>query len=89
MVEPLIGEYLGYAVGNIDEWSSKDDYNKEFASTIGGDVYAINGYDTTFRIGILWEHEGEKVLHLFSNLNGIKLVQGRDLYEERLHLSEN
>lgn len=88
VIGALKGSYLGYAKGNIDEWSSQGEYATEFASTITGEVYQINGYDTDFRIGVITEYDGEKQLHLYSHLNGITLDLGKDLYESRLQLLE-
>jgi hypothetical protein len=49
--EYLLGEKLGTTKGNIDEWSKQDDYAVDFASTIEKrDVYAVKGYDKSFRI---------------------------------------
>ena len=91
-LESLVGEYLGYAKGNIDEWSTQDEYATEFASSIPGDVYAVNGYDTSFRICVRQELEGADGkpivwIQFLDRLNGITIAKGEDLFEERLHLS--
>lgn len=93
-VEKLVGKKLGTAVGNIDEWSSQDDYAVEFASTITGDVYSVNGYSTDFRICTRDSFEdanGNNVLYInfYENLNGIDIATGKDLFETRLKLLEN
>lgn len=90
---PLVGEHLGTAKGNIDEWSAQDDYATEFASTIGGEVYSVNGYDTSFRICICGEAEDEnhnKIVwvNFLDCLNGITLKNGSELFEDRLHVRE-
>lgn len=36
-----LGEKLGTAAGNLNEWSSQSEYDTEFASTVTGDVYEI------------------------------------------------
>lgn len=92
-IESLVGNHLGTAKGNIEEWSSQDEYATEFASTISGEVYAVNGYDDSFRICIRSEVEDEnhnRVLWIefYDCLNGITLTTGRDLFEERLHINE-
>ena len=42
-IETLVGEHLGTAKGNIDEWSSRDEYATELASNISGEVYSVKG----------------------------------------------
>lgn len=83
------GEYLGKASGTIDEWSSKIEYNKEFASSVTGDVYTVNGYDKDFRICIPQMYDGREFIAFFENLNGITLATGNDLFGDRLHLKDN
>ncbi|MBR4692310.1 MAG: hypothetical protein IKP17_06080 [Oscillospiraceae bacterium] len=90
-IEALLGDYLGYAAGRIDEWSTQEEYAVEFASSVPGDVYAVKGYDTDFRICIRQEFTyGNGAPGLFvcfyERLNGITLTAGKDLYEERLHV---
>ena len=48
--ENLIGEKIGFAKGNIDEWSTQDEYASEFAGSAYGDVYTVKGYDKGFRL---------------------------------------
>ena len=93
-VETLVGDYLGYAVGNINEWSMQDEYATEFASTSFGKVYSVNGYDKDFRIcivGISEDGEGNttQFVHFFENLNGIGLTYGKDFFGERLDMKNN
>jgi len=93
MIDSLLGDYLGYATGSIDEWSAQEEYAKEFASSLYGDVYAVKGYDTGFRICIRNEYEdenGEKQLFIefLDRLNGISLSSGADLFESRLQLRD-
>lgn len=92
-IDSLIGEYLGYATGSINEWSTQDEYAKEFASTVEGEVYEVLGYDTDFRICVRKEMEdenGEKLLFIefLERLNGITLTTGEDLFETRLHICD-
>ncbi len=91
-IDKLVGKHLGYATGSIDEWSSKDEYSEEFASSMAGNVYEVIGYDTDFRICIRKELEnenGEKqpVIYFLERLNGITLQTGADLFETRLKIS--
>ena len=93
-LEALVGAHLGTAKGNLNEWSSQDEYATEFASTVPGEVYAVNGYDDGFRICIRGEiayDEQDPVvwIQFFDCLNGVTLHTGKNLFEDRLHLSEN
>lgn len=88
----LVGDHLGTAKGNIDEWSSQEEYATELASTIGGEVYSVKGYDTGFRICTCMEvpdENGQTKLwvQFYECLNGITLTKGSDLFETRLKIS--
>lgn len=90
-VNGIVGRYLGHADGNINEWSDRNEYSREFASTVEGDVYAVKGYDEDFRICIRHEYEndkGEKEIWIcfLERLNDITLKNGSDLFGSRLHL---
>ncbi|MFF2886839.1 hypothetical protein [Paenibacillus sp. NPDC057967] len=75
----LRGERLGRTKGGIDEWSKKTDY-EELASTIGvTDIFAVNGYDQSFRIMSYHEENGEIYAELYECLNGITIRTGEDL----------
>jgi hypothetical protein len=87
----LIGERLGHATGTIDEWSSQEAYATEFASTYEGDIYAVKGYSTDFRLCFVSVYEDEngnsaKWVQFLERLNGISLTDGEDLFGDRLHL---
>ena len=71
----LLGEYLGRATGGIDEWSDESEYSVEFAGTVAGELYAVKGYDTGFRICCL-NDDGSALL--LERLNGITLDTGAD-----------
>ena len=93
-IEPLLDEYLGQANGKIDEWSEKNEYETEFASTIGGYVYSVRGYSTDFRICIKNEYPGDDgnkriSISFMDRLNDITLTAGKDLFEDRLQISGN
>lgn len=91
-INHLTGKYLGYATGSIDEFSTDEDYENEFASTLEGKVFEVKGYDTDFRICIRNEIEDENgkkqlIIEYLDHLNGIKMKNGSELFEQRLHLS--
>jgi hypothetical protein len=79
----LVGEKLGRTKGNIDEWSSQDEYATEFASSIGeGDVYSVKGYDETFRIMVYGEREGQVWAEFYECMNGITVTSGQDVFDK-------
>lgn len=80
--ETLLGEYLFTATGSIDEWSGSDEY-VEGASSIGGDVYTVKGYDPAFRLCMTGDERGLMILDC---LSGITLRTGGDLFFDRLHI---
>ena len=82
--ERLVGEYLGTATGMIDEWTPKDGY-VDFAGSISGDFYSVKGYDPKF---MLCMKETNGVVSTYICNNGITVKYGKELYEDRLHLSE-
>lgn len=77
----LKGEKLGTTKGNIDEWSSQSEYAKELASTIGvQDVFAVNGYNTDFRImTYLEDAESNVYAEFYECLNGFTVYSGADI----------
>lgn len=92
-IDNLIGKYLGYATGSINEWSTQEEYAEEFASSVAGKVYEVIGYDTDFRVCIREEVEDENggkqlYIQFLDRLNGITLKTGEDLFETRLHLRD-
>jgi hypothetical protein len=78
----LRGDYLGRTTGSINEWSSQDDYAKEFASTIGeGDVYTVKGYDSNHRLMVYYEYEGGGFgCELYDSFGGMTLNSGADYF---------
>ena len=91
-IQSLVGDHIGTAKGNIDEWSSQEDYAMELASTTGGEVYAVKGYDAGFRICTCMEAPDENGqpelwIEFYECLNGITLTKGSDLFEDRLKIS--
>ncbi|MEC0127028.1 hypothetical protein [Paenibacillus pabuli] len=81
----LRGEKLGTTKGGIHELSSQEQYT-ELASNIGeADIYAVNGYDTNFRIMSYTEIDGQVYAQLFDQNNGITITSGSDLIG-KLHL---
>ena len=92
--ENLVGEKIGFSIGNIDEWSTQDEYAFEFAGTARGDVYRVKGYDESFRLcmmGSYTDDNGNEVqwVNFYERLNGIGLGHGHNLFEDRLKLSDN
>lgn len=81
----IIGEYLGTATGLIDEWTPKEGY-VELAGSVKGDFFSVKGYDPAFML-CMKDMTGAVSTYLCNN--GITLKYGSELYEDRLHLSEN
>lgn len=79
----LVGEYLGTAIGMIDEWTAEDGY-VELAGSVSGDFYAVNGFDPAFLLCMTGE---DGLVELYVCNTGITLKYGSELYEDRLHLS--
>ena len=80
----IIGEHLGTATGSIDEWTPADGY-VDFAGTVNGDFYAINGISPEFMLCMRFD---DGSIHTYINDNGITLKTGTDLFEDRFHISE-
>ena len=80
----FVGEYLGTATGLIDEWTPKDGYT-ELAGSVRGPFYAVKGIDPGF---MLCKKDETGAVSTYICDNGITLRTGSDLYEDRLHLSE-
>lgn len=78
----LLDVKLGKTKETIDEWSEQEDYNEEFASTVGvsADVYSVQGYDKDFRIMIYEERGGNIYAEFYENLNGITINNGEDIF---------
>lgn len=90
-IRPLLGDRLGWVLGDLDEWSTPSDYAKEFASSMRGEVYTVKGYSPDFRLCVVEEHGYEKgremsVITFVEQLNGITLERGADLFEDRLKM---
>ena len=81
----LAGEYVGRSTGLIDEWTKKDGY-VDFAGSVPGDFYTVNGFDPSFMLCMKYEDGSVSV---YVNDNGLTLCKGSDLFEDRLHLSGN
>lgn len=93
-INNLVGNRIGYAKGNIDEWSKQEEYAEEFAGTVLGNVYTVNGYSEDFRICIKESYKDDNgntidYINFYENLNGIGLNTGKDLFKDRLKLEEN
>lgn len=93
-IKGLLAEKLGYATGNINEWSSKAAYKQEFASVNAGDVYAVTGYSTKFRLAMQGEitdefGKVEPYVEFYEYFDQADLTTGRELFGDRLLLVEN
>lgn len=74
--------YICSVTGDIDEWSGADEY-VEGASSIGGDVYSVRGYDTDFRL-CMDGPDGK--IEFYDCLSDVTLYSGADLFGELLHI---
>lgn len=81
--DPSLREgYVCTVTGDIDEWSGADEY-VEGASSIGGDVYSVKGYDTNFRLCM----DGpDELIEFYDCLSDMTLYSGADLFETCLHV---
>ena len=81
--DPSLREgYVCTVTGDIDEWSGADEY-VEGASSIGGDVYSVKGYDTNFRLCM----DGpDGLIEFYDCLSDMTLYRGADLFETCLHV---
>jgi hypothetical protein len=81
--KPLVGEKIGRTKGNLNEWSSQNDYEQEMASSIGeSDIYKVNGYDSEFRIMAYEEINGEIYAQFYDCLNGMEVSTGEDVFKK-------
>lgn len=88
-LEHLVGECIGNAKGNLDEWSTQDEQATEFASTYSGPVYTVKGYSEDFRLCVYLENTEGTDLVFLDNYDHIGLNTGADIFEERLHVRNN
>lgn len=86
----LRGDLLGTTKGSIDEWSSQDDYAKEFASNLGegGKVYTVKGYDSNHRLMVYFEYPDGFGCDIYDSFGGLTLKNGAD-YFNLLNLKDN
>ena len=84
----LQGDYLGTSRASIDEWSSPTNY-VELSGSIGGDFYAVNGYDPTFMLCKEWTDD-KVMLYIINNglmlSNDLTLGKGEELFDTRLRM---
>jgi len=81
----LVGDYLGDVEGTIEEWTAEDGY-VDYAGSTSGAFYTVKGYDPKF---MLCKISDDGSVAIYINDNGLSLEKGRDLFEEKLHLSDN
>lgn len=84
-ISGLIGEKVGYATGNINEWSTQDEYAAEFAGSVVGDVYTVKGYEPQYRLcmtGSYTDDDGSIIqwVNFYEWLNGYQLTNGCNLF---------
>lgn len=75
----LMGEKLGNAKGNIDEYSRDDISGAGLNSNIPGEVYSVKGYDSNFRIMLLSKDLGGGRGLFLECYNGITISSGKDV----------
>lgn len=80
----IIGEHLGKSKGRIDEWTARDGYT-ELAGSVVGDFYSVKGYNPEFML-CMRESDGDTSLYI--NNNDITVKYGRELFEDRLYISD-
>ena len=81
--EALLGEYVGTASGEIDEWSGEDAY-VESAGSVAGNYYEVEGFDPSFILGM---EQSDGSISIYMNTT-MDLEQGAELYEEMLRLED-
>lgn len=84
----IVGEKLGTAKGGIGCGSSESEY-VELAGNVRGDFYEVKGYDPSFMLCMKDEWEGVVSVQLYMRSTGWAFKYGSELFEDRLHISEN
>lgn len=79
----LRGDKLGTVSGSINERSSLTDY-AELSGSIGGDFYAVEGYDPRF---LLCKDLSDGEVMLYINNRGITVHKGAELFDEGFRLT--
>lgn len=78
----LKGMKLGDTKNTLDEWSKKEEFEKELASNIGeSSIYEVEGYNTDFRIMSYQEWNGKEQAEIFERLNGLSMTTGGDVFD--------
>lgn len=91
-LDDIVGNELTTVKGNYSVfWSISGKELSEINTE--GILYQIKGYDEAFRVGIYYElsmplSDTYCYLLIFEQLNGLTLREGKELFEERLHLEE-
>ncbi|UVI29422.1 hypothetical protein [Paenibacillus spongiae] len=81
--QAILGEKVGRTKGNIDEWSSQEEYAKELASSIGEqDIFTVKGYDSDFRLMTYQVEGGQVWSEFYECLNGISVSSGADVFQK-------
>lgn len=81
---PLVGEHMGTATGLIDEWTEEDGY-VDYAGSITGDFYSVNGFDTEFALCM---QRDDAAVEIYLNNNDLTLYTGADLLKDRFKIDD-
>lgn len=84
--ENIVGEYLGYASGEIDEFNVSNRKWEDFSSNISGEVYSLKDYDVNEKICIKAENGDIMFFTLAENveLKGMITEYGESTYDKKL-----
>lgn len=86
----LLGEELVPVYGNRSLFWSERDKLAECTGT--GTLYELKGYEDSFRVALYYEESGDEAsthhLVICERLNDLWLYEGRELFQERLHLED-
>lgn len=77
----LLGKKLARTRDSLDEDSDFAYYEEELASSIGvKEIYAVKGYDESFRVMAYEIYEGDLYVQFFEHLTDISLTSGEDIF---------
>jgi hypothetical protein len=83
-IRELVGEKVGYALGNINEHSSRDEYAVELSGSVSGDVYTVNGYSEQFRLCTM----AGNIVMFYEAFESSEIDCGSDLFGDCLLLAD-
>lgn len=83
IVDALKGDFLGKTKSGIDEWSDKEAYTEDFASTIGeSEIYTLKGYDSKYRLMVYTKYEEGYDCQIFDSFGGLQVITGADYFDK-------